>query len=310
MTSRVTGAALGTILWLPIAAYAAAVVVGPDAFPGMFTSSLVLLLSILIPLCFGLLHGAIRYGITGIAVFLLVTLAVSNVMEDASVLTGFPFGHYHYTDVLGSKLFLVPILIGPAYFGTIYLCWMLATILLRTDARRDALATLAVPVVAAFMVVGWDACIDPGHATIEHLWIWENGGGHFGVPLTNFLGWYFTAYVILQLFALYRVWQPVQAPAALPRGYWYQACTFFAVMALDHPAQYLGQKDVAIADATGRIWHTGDIHESMAIVSLCTMLFVATTSFAVLLLRDAQAADRTYRRGFHPATRPRSPRAH
>jgi uncharacterized membrane protein len=32
--------------------------------------------------------------------------------------SGFPFGHYYYTDNLGTKLFLVPVLIGPAYLGT------------------------------------------------------------------------------------------------------------------------------------------------------------------------------------------------
>ena len=39
-------------------------------------------------------------------------------------------------------------------------------------------------------------------ATIRHLWIWEQGGGYFGVPLTNYLGWFFTVYVFFQLFAL------------------------------------------------------------------------------------------------------------
>src|SRR3979490_112184 len=62
-----------------------------------------------------------------------------NVMENIGVLTGFPFGHYHYTDVLGPKLFLVPLLIGPAYFATGYLAWVLSTILVG-DVRRESSA--------------------------------------------------------------------------------------------------------------------------------------------------------------------------
>src|ERR1700732_5270330 len=124
--------------------------------------------------------------------FLALCLGISNVMENIGVLTGFPFGHYHYTDVLGPKLFLVPLLIGPAYFGTGYLSWVLASVLLCTDQRRDRLPTFVVPVIAAFIMVGWDLCFDPAASTIAHMWIWENGGGYFGVPLTNFLGWYLT----------------------------------------------------------------------------------------------------------------------
>src|SRR5262245_5726171 len=50
-------------------------------------------------------------------IFFVITFIVSNFYENLSILTGFPFGHYHYTETLGPKLFLVPLLIAPAYFG-------------------------------------------------------------------------------------------------------------------------------------------------------------------------------------------------
>ena len=164
-------------------------------------------------------------------------------MENIGVLTGFPFGHYHYTDVLGPKLFLVPLLIGPAYFGTGYLSWVLATVLLCTDQRRDRLPTFVVPLIAAFIMVGWDLCFDPAASTIAHMWIWENGGGYFGVPLTNFLGWYLTVYIFLQLFALCRSRRALPGIVSLPRDYWYQPCVMFAVMALDYPAAYFKRQE-------------------------------------------------------------------
>ncbi len=113
------------ILWLLIAIYAWVTVLA-DGLPRLFASPYTLPLSIIVPLLFGLIHGALRYGITGIVVFLVLCLGISNVMENVGVMTGFPFGHYHYTDVLGPKLFLVPLLIGPAYFGTGYVSWVLA----------------------------------------------------------------------------------------------------------------------------------------------------------------------------------------
>jgi uncharacterized membrane protein len=275
------------ILWLLIAAYAAVTIV-PDAFPRIFASPFNVPAAVLLSLCFGLIHGAIRYGIGGIAVFLALCLGVGNAMENIGVLTGLPFGRYHYTDVLGPKLFLVPLLIGPAYFGTGYLSWVQANLLLRTDRRTDQLAIVVVPVVAAFIMVGWDLCFDPAASTIAHMWIWEDGGGYFGVPLSNFLGWFLTVYIFLQLFAFYRARHPFAADVSPPRGYWYQPCVLFAVMALDYPAANFGAQNVAVSDATGRIWQTGDIYQTAAVVSLCTMLFVAVATFAVVLLGEAE----------------------
>src|ERR1700738_2913071 len=125
-------------------------------------------------------------------------------------------------------------------------------------------------------------------STVAHMWIWEHGGGYFGVPLANFLGWYLTVYMFLQLFALYHARRALLRIVSLPRDYWYQPCVMFVVMALDYPAAYFGAENVAVTDATGRVWQTGDIYETAAIVSLCTMLFVAGASFAVVLLREPQ----------------------
>src|SRR5437870_10682184 len=83
----------------------------------VFPGNIPIALLILMPLPFVLLHGALRYKWSGIITFFLISLVVSNLLENSSILTGFAFGHYYYTDLLGPKLFLVPLLIGPAYVG-------------------------------------------------------------------------------------------------------------------------------------------------------------------------------------------------
>lgn len=280
--------ARATILWGLIAVYAVVTVVA-DTFPGLFPAAATLPLAIVVPLLFALIHGAVRYGARGIVVFLVLCLAISNVMENMGVLTGFPFGHYHYSDVLGPKLFLVPLLIGPAYFGTGYLSWVLATLLLDTDRRRDGLSRIAVPVVATFIMVGWDVCLDPGSSTIGRIWIWHDGGPYFGVPFTNYLGWCLTVWLFLMAFSLYRARWPEPEPSPVPpQSWWYQACTLFAVMALDYPAGYFGFQNKAVTDATGRVWQTADILGTAAIASLFTMLLVAVACFFLLLLRRSR----------------------
>src|ERR1700704_3364630 len=104
-------------LWGLVAAYAVVTFV-ITVFPGVIPTAILIPVLVFVPLVFALLHGAWRYGWGGILVFLAVCLVSTNVLENLTILTGFPFGHYYYTANIGPKLFLVPILIGPAYFGT------------------------------------------------------------------------------------------------------------------------------------------------------------------------------------------------
>ena len=277
---------LMNILWVLAVVYAAA------TFANMlFSLSIPVGALVLVSVAFALIHGAMRYRWSGIVAFIVICLVVSNILENTSILTGFPFGHYHYTDVLGPKLFLVPLLIGLAYFSTGYLAWALSTVLIG-DVRREsnAFTTFAVPFIGSFLMVMWDVGFDPTFSTIRHAWIWEQGGGYFGVPLTNYLGWFFTVYVFFQLFALFLRLRPAghdEAPP-LPTSYHAQAVVMYAVLGLTFVLAYLvGTSDTLVTDAAGLVWHTRSIAESEAIVSIYTMLFVAALSAVKLLQGSA-----------------------
>lgn len=272
------------VLWLLLALYLLNPVL-TDAFPRTLASPLNTPLAVLLPMVFALLHGARRYGWSGIIVFLVLCLGISNVMENIGVMTGFPFGHYHYTDVLGPKLFYVPLLIGPGYFGAGYVSWVLANILLDADRRRDLTATIGVPLVGTFIMVAWDVGIDPGSSTFAKIWIWEKGGGYFGVPFVNYLGWYLTVWLFLQAFALYNVRRTAPVPD-LPKSHWYQASVYYGVMAIDLVASYVGGENAAIPDATGKVWQAADLFATAAIMGLFVMLPFAVASFVSLMLRD------------------------
>lgn len=272
------------VTWVVLAVFALVLLL-PDAFPRTFGSPLVEPAVILLPLLFVLVHGARRYGVTGILVFLALCFGISNIMENVGVATGFPFGRYHYTDVMGPKLGLVPLLIGPSYAGMGYVSLVLAKVLLGTEQRPDPWDTVSVPVVAAFIMVGWDVCMDPAYSTVNRNWIWEKGGGYFGVPFVNFLGWFLTVYLFQQLFALYEArWCRPPVPA-LPMSHWLQASAFMFLWALDFLAYYAGYDDVPVTDAAGRTWQTGDIYATGAVISLVTLLFVAVLSFFVIVRR-------------------------
>ena len=221
---------------------------------------------------FGLLHGRATYGWRGIVWFIVVCLGVSNLFENLSILTGFPFGWYHYSNTMGPRLFLVPLLIGPAYFGVGYLSWTLARAILGDESGRlNGILSFATPIIASFIMVSWDLTIDPMMSTITGNWIWHRGGSYFGVPLVNFLGWYLTVYVFFQIFALY-VRRARPAPRHLP-GYW--AAPMFAytsIIVAPVLSLLLDGQSASLADPAGQLWQVSDIRAVTALVGLFTVL--------------------------------------
>jgi putative membrane protein len=243
------------------------------------------MLLIVLQVGFVLWHGARRYGWPAIGVFVVAGLVISNILENLSIQTGFPFGHYHYTD--GGKIFQVPWFIGPAYLATGYLAWVVATVLLG-DVRRNSpwLTTIGTPAIGAFAMTTWDLSLDPGASTIHQVWIWEDGGGFFGVPLVNFLGWTFTVYLFMQVFALYlRSRGPL--PTAGPSGATasdLQGALLYAATAISFFTEFFTGDRTIVTDATGTAWRTGDIYETSALVTVYGMFFIA----GIALLRIAQ----------------------
>lgn len=277
------------VLWALVVACAVLRLVDP-VFPLHIPGTIVVVITIV----FALLHGGLRYKWSGILTFLVTCLVVSNALENTSVLTGFPFGHYHYTDAIGPKLFLVPVLIGFAYFATGYLAWVLGTVLIGEIGRTSsAFTTFAVPFIASFAMVAWDLGMDPDNSTIRHGWIWEQGGGYFGVPLTNYLGWFFTVYVFFQLFAVFlrlRRTDSKEEALAFPRSYYAQAIIMYAMIGLSIVVAYVsGSGDTLVTDAIGVVWHTRSIAEAEATVTIFTMIFAAALSTVKLLQRSAVA---------------------
>jgi putative membrane protein len=236
---------------------------------------------------FGLLHGALTYGWRGILIFLVVCLGVSNAFENLSIMTGFPFGWYHYSDALGPKLFLVPLLIGPAYFGMGYLSWTLARAILGDeDARLARLLSFATPAIASFIMVSWDLTIDPMASTINGSWVWRDGGSYFGVPVSNFLGWYLTVYVFFQCFALYarsRSRSYAKAP-----GYRITPLLAYTSIIMTPILSLILNTEPAtvVTDPVGHAWQTHDIQSVEALVCL----FAALPFWSLAVFKTGAAA--------------------
>jgi uncharacterized membrane protein len=269
-------------LWAVCLLFAAYTIV-PGCFPGTVPAVIDGLAVTAFVFVFAVFHGAQRYGWYGILAFVVICLVVSNALEHLSIATGFPFGRYYYTDVLGTKLFLVPLIIGPAYAGAGYPSFMLAHVLIGGVERNDRFTCLARPFVAGILMVSWDLSFDPSASTVARSWIWIDGGPFYGVPLQNFLGWYLTVVLFLLLFSSFQAGRPVIARG---RAFWAQAIAMYFVLGVRYPLIYLfATGDAEVTDPAGQVWRTGDIRAASALIATTTML--AFAFIAWLRLRDA-----------------------
>ncbi|MBN2230992.1 MAG: carotenoid biosynthesis protein [Candidatus Thorarchaeota archaeon] len=159
-------------------------------------------LGVLVTVLFVLLHGSKFYGPKNLIVFIIITFTISWTLESLSIAIGFPFGNYYYTGL--GKIGEVPWIIMPAYLGTGYLSWSIAHILVgKFTPEIQGKQIGLIPFVAAFVMVMWDLVMDPILSTIQGEWVWEDGGFYFGVPLTNYFGWFFTIFLIYFIFAFF-----------------------------------------------------------------------------------------------------------
>ncbi|QPC81408.1 carotenoid biosynthesis protein [Phototrophicus methaneseepsis] len=101
--------------------------------------------------------------------------------------TGFPFGHYTYTDVLHPQIGGVPLLIPIAWFMLMPSAWAMAQCII--PDRTTLKSRLAFVGVSALALTVWDLFLDP-QMVGWGFWEWAQPGIYFGIPLQNYAGWF------------------------------------------------------------------------------------------------------------------------
>src|SRR5580700_10956101 len=164
-------------------------------------------------------HAVAALGWSEALSFLTICLAVTFTFENFGVLTGFPFGHYTFlVEPNIPHIGVIPPIVGLFYFGMGYPSWVIANLLLGQSVQRPStrLQLFALPMISAFVMVQWDVVMDPSGSTLARAWVWYGGGGYFGVPLSNFLGWFLVTYLYYQAFFVVPLRTRDEAALSLP----------------------------------------------------------------------------------------------
>jgi putative membrane protein len=212
----------------------------------------------------GVLHAVGRLGARRALLIFVFGFGISLASELSGTGTGYPFGAYSYSGLLGYKIGgLVPFNIPTSWFFMLYcslaICGRVLTV--ADDARSKAKWA----VVAGLVLTAWDVSMDPAMVRTAH-WIWHLAPVaeqtplqrifvsdiFYGMPLSNWLGWLLTGTVVARVMLAIvppSAWARLVSPSRFPLvlyavngvlpiticaryGMWWAAVLGFAAMAL------------------------------------------------------------------------------
>ncbi|MGC8597739.1 MAG: carotenoid biosynthesis protein [Thermocladium sp.] len=161
---------------------------------------------------FYIINSVIILGARRTLIFLLLASIISFLFEYVGVHYGVPFGSYSYTSAMGLMMLGVPLFIP--------LLWSSLAYFTMEAAGNYYLASLG--------MVALDAAFDPVLSGPLGLWRWSTRGQYFGVPLTNFAGWFIVSLIIYSAFRASTGFRPKSSPVALAFYASYYASWVFA----------------------------------------------------------------------------------
>ncbi len=206
-----------------------------------------------------LFAAIINYGARTTLIFAVIAWAVALICEWSSINNGFPFGLYHYVHATSGREIWVA---GVPFFDSLSFVFLsfasystallLAAPLYRTGCDLRLLDTwnlrrsLHVWILASIFMVMVDLVVDPlsvrgAQWFLGNLFWYDPPGPYFGVPITNFLGWFLVAAINIAVFQL--VDRKLSARGEKPFG----LIPDFPSRALLGPLLYLGMVGFGIA---------------------------------------------------------------
>ncbi|MHB8382433.1 MAG: carotenoid biosynthesis protein [Candidatus Binataceae bacterium] len=160
----------------------------------------------------------VNFGVRTTILFAILTYIVALACEWSSVHNGFPFGLYHYLDTTRGRelwIFGVPFFDSLSFtflgFASYTVALLLSSPLYRSGWDLRILDTWKIRraprvwLMAALFMVMIDMVVDPLSVRgdkwfLGKIFWYDPPGPHFGVPISNYLGWFFVAAVTIRIF--------------------------------------------------------------------------------------------------------------
>ncbi|MBP9213251.1 MAG: carotenoid biosynthesis protein [Chitinophagaceae bacterium] len=139
-------------------------------------------------------------------IFAVAAFATGMLTEMIGINTGYLFGNYQYSNVMGYKLLGVPLLIGVQWFVTVFCCgiaihklhvWTEAKYAAKGMILSKKIQAISFVVDAALLTTLFDFIMEPVAMEL-YFWQWQNNV----VPFFNYACWFLISSILLMLFRL------------------------------------------------------------------------------------------------------------
>ena len=146
----------------------------------------------------GVIYFMRNYGVNLGFLLSFMVFFVTVFIEWAGVQFGLFFGHYYYNPDFGLILFDVPLTIGFAWLMVIATTHVISKQIV-SKVNPPFLQGLVYALIGASAAVIIDLVIDPVAYLVKEYWIWNGEGIYYGVPFSNFAGWFILAFILHSL---------------------------------------------------------------------------------------------------------------
>jgi carotene biosynthesis associated membrane protein len=181
-----------------------------------------------------LTFGWVTLGARKTLIFFAVATLLPLTAELIGTSTGWPFGPYEYTDLLGLKVLgKVPFTIPLSWFYMGFTSYLLASVIISRIATRGRMWWKLA--LGAWLLMAWDLALDPAmvHNEIFSFWRWYTDGVYFGMPLQNFAGWWVVGFLFMGISRFFwREDAPDGLPVWLPFGMYLVNMVFAMALSL------------------------------------------------------------------------------
>lgn len=145
----------------------------------------------MIALCVPTYYFFVKKTSTKRAIITILVLSVfSMIIETVGVVTGFPYGFFSYTNKLGGSVGVVPWTVSFGWVPLVIAAWSLV----QESIEKKNYGFIKKLFLGAIILMVFDVVLDPG-AVAMNFWEWHPPGLFYGVPLSNYAGWFFSGVI-------------------------------------------------------------------------------------------------------------------
>lgn len=134
-------------------------------------------------------HLTMLWGLKKALQYSAIAAVIGYFAEYISINTGLVFGSYYYNCNNFAMIAGVPLMVPVGYIYLVFIGQSLCYAICPRLIKKQNILILAA--LTGFLLTLKDLGLDPIRSTVDQVWIWPKGGAVSGVPVHNFIGWFF-----------------------------------------------------------------------------------------------------------------------